>query len=78
MLPPPKRKERAIQMQRRFKPETVTLQDRISEWAVGVRELASNMPPGPDRDELLIKLKQAETAMHLQDWANSPGSRSPK
>jgi hypothetical protein len=31
------------------------------------------MPPGPDRDELLKKLRQAETAMHLDDWANSPG-----
>jgi hypothetical protein len=36
------------------------------------------MQPGPERDELLRKLRQAETAMHLEDWANSPGLQPPK
>ena len=55
-----------------------TLQDRISEWANDVRQQAAAMPPGRDRDELLKKLRQAETAMHLKDWAESPGLQSPK
>jgi hypothetical protein len=66
-----------MQKRRGFKKQ-VTLQDRISEWAVGVREQAATMPPGHDREELLKKLGQAETAMHLQDWANSPGLPIPK
>jgi len=59
---------------RRFKQQT-SLQDRIVEWAIGVREQADAMSPGPERDELLKKLRQAETAMHFEDWANSPGSQ---
>ena len=63
---------------RRFKQQLTTLQDRIAEWATGVRKQAERMRPGPERDELLRKLHQAETAMHLQEWANSPGLQPPK
>ena len=66
-----------MQRRRRFKQQT-TLQDRIAEWATGVREQANEMQPGPERDELLMKLHQAETAMHLEDWANSTGLQAPK
>ncbi len=66
-----------MQHRRRFK-QQVSLQDRIAEWAASVREEANTLPPGPDRDQLLKKLRQAETAMHLEDWANSPGLQQPK
>lgn len=66
-----------MQRRRRFKHQT-TLQDRIAGWAAGVRERANEMQPGPERDELLRKLHQAETAMHLEDWANSTGLQAPK
>lgn len=66
-----------MQRRRRFK-QVTTLQDRIAEWAAGVREQANEMQPGPERDELLMKLRQAETAMHLEDWANSTGFQAPK
>lgn len=66
-----------MKRRRRFK-QQVTLQDRIVEWAIGIREQANQMRPGPQRDELLRKLRQAETAMHLEDWANSPGLQPPK
>jgi hypothetical protein len=36
------------------------------------------MPPGPQRDELLKKVRRAVTAMHLDDWANSAGLQSPE
>ena len=62
---------------RRFKPE-FTLQDRIMEWAKKVRAQAAELPPGPEQDQLLKKVRQAETAMHLEDWANSPGLQPPK
>jgi hypothetical protein len=61
----------------RFKQE-ITLQDRIVEWAKEVRAQAAELPPGPDRDELLKKVRRAETAMHLEDWASSPGLQPPK
>lgn len=65
------------QQRRRFKQE-ISLQDRVVEWANGVRAEAAAMLSGADRDELLKKVRQAETAMHLGDWANSPGLRPPK
>jgi hypothetical protein len=66
-----------MKRRRRFKQQT-SLQDRIADWAAGVREQADGMRPGPERDELIKKLRQAETAMHLEDWANSPGLQPPR
>jgi hypothetical protein len=48
-----------------------TLQDRISAWLNEVRAQADALPPGTDREALLKKVRQAETAMHLNDLANS-------
>lgn len=57
---------------RRFK-QTELLQDRLANWAHGVREESNCLPPGPERDELLQKLRSADTAAHLvEDWAKSP------
>jgi hypothetical protein len=60
-------------MQRRRRVEhQFTLQDRIVAWAKKVREQAAILPPGPDREMLLKKARQAEAAMHLNDWASAP------
>jgi hypothetical protein len=50
----------------------ITLQERIVAWAKAVRKEAAMLPPGPERDMLLKKVKQAETAMHLDNpqWPN--------
>jgi hypothetical protein len=61
-----------MQRRRRFKQQT-SLQDRIAEWAASVRDQINGMSPGAERDELIKKLRQAETAMRLDNWANSPG-----
>ena len=66
-----------MQNRRRFKHQ-ITLQDRIAMWAKEVREQAAELPPGPERDELLKKVRQAEMAMHLEEWANSPELQPPK
>lgn len=60
----------------RFK-QTEPLQDRLAKWAEEVREQAEQLPPGPERDALLRKVKQADTASHLEDWATSPGLQPP-
>jgi hypothetical protein len=65
-----------MQRRRRFKQQT-SLQDRIAEWAAGVRDQISRMNPGPERDELIKKLRQTETAMHLENWPKSPGLQPP-
>ena len=62
---------------RRFK-QQLTLQDRLSAWVKQVQEQASRLPPGPERDALLKKARQADMARHLNDWAKSPGLQPPK
>jgi len=64
-------------MVRRFK-QNLSLRDKLDAWAKEVREQAAKLPPGPERDALLRKAGQAETARHLEDWASSPGLRPPK
>jgi hypothetical protein len=58
--------------------QTESLKDRLTSFAKDVREKASLLPPGRERDDLLKKVSQADTAAHLNDWVNSPGLRSPK
>jgi len=69
-------KERAMVKRRRFK-QPITLQDRIVAWAKEVRAQAAALPPGPEQDMLLKKVRQAEVALKLEDWANSPGLQPP-
>lgn len=55
---------------RRFK-QITTLEYRLAAWVQGFRDQAEKLPPGPNRDALLKKAKQAETASHLDDWVSS-------
>jgi hypothetical protein len=41
------------------------------------RREANALPPGREREMLLRKARQAETAAHLDDWLSSPGLASP-
>lgn len=62
---------------RRFDQST-PLHERLDVWAQDVRDQATKLPLGPERDELLRKARQADTAAHLDDWANSPGLQPPR
>ena len=42
-------------------------------WAEQVREQAAKLPIGPEREALLQKATQAETAFNVDGWASSPG-----
>jgi hypothetical protein len=61
-----------MQKRRRFK-HTASFEERLAAFAQEARERAEKLPPGPERNEALPKARQAETALHLTDWANSPG-----
>jgi hypothetical protein len=65
-----------MQTRRRFK--TASFKDRLAEWAKKFRDQADQLRPGPERDALLKKARRADTAAHLEDWANSPGLQPPK
>jgi hypothetical protein len=62
---------------RRFK-QTASLQARLSAFARDVREQAARLPPGIEREDMLRKARQAHTAAHLDNWANSIGLQPPK
>nr|WP_291619619.1 hypothetical protein [Bradyrhizobium sp.] len=66
-----------MKTRRRFKQDR-PLQDRIEEWAEQLRQQAIQLDPGPERDNLLKKARQADVASHIQDWAHSPGLQPPK
>ena len=62
---------------RRFK-QSQTLEERLSEEAKRLREEAKCLPPGAERDRLLRRARQDETALHMTEWLNSPGLQPPK
>lgn len=62
---------------RRFNRKS-TFTQRLALFAKAAREKASILRPGAERDELLRKARQADTAAHLHKWADSPGLQPPK
>jgi hypothetical protein len=62
-------------LKRRHFKQTTSLKDRLTAFAEEARQKATELPPGPERDEMLKKVRQADTASHLDAWANSPGLR---
>jgi hypothetical protein len=65
-------------MQRRRFKQTSSLDQRLSEQAERLRREAQGTPPGVQREKLIRRALQAETASHMQDWLASPGLHSPK
>ena len=65
-----------MQKRRRFK-QQLTLQYRIAAWSKQVEEQAAALPPGPDRDALLKKARQAEVCNNIEGWLRSPGLQPP-
>jgi hypothetical protein len=68
--------ECAMQRRRRFT-QTESLKDRLAAFAKITRERAEQLS-GPARDALLRKARQADTAAHLDDWANPQAQQPPK
>jgi len=65
-------------MQRRRFKNTLTFPDRLKTFAEELKAKASQLRPGPERDALLRRARQADTAAHIDEWANSPGLQPPK
>jgi hypothetical protein len=61
----------AMQKRRRIK-QQLTLQDRLIAWSKEILAQAAALPPGPERDALVKKARQAELASHVDDWATAP------
>ena len=65
-------------MQRRRFKNTLTFPDRLAKEAERFRQKLRLKPPGQERDELLRKVRQAETAAEIDQWISSPGLQPPK
>lgn len=66
-----------MEKRRRFNQST-SLRDRIATWAQALRLKAATTSDPDERETLNKKVQQVETAMRLEEWANSPGLQRPK
>lgn len=64
------------QQRRRFE-QFDPLDKRLAEQAERLRKEARGIPPGIEREKLIRRAKQAETASHINEWLTSPGLRAP-
>ena len=64
-----------VPMQRIRIKHIVSFEKRLESDTVRLREQARLMAPGKERDALLRKARQIETAAHINEWLSSPGLR---
>ena len=64
-------------MQRRRFKQIDPLEKRLSEEVQRLRKQAQGTPPGIERERLLRRARQAETASQIFQWLRSPGLKAP-
>jgi hypothetical protein len=52
--------------------------ERLLAAAAEARKQASLLPQGIERQKLLRKAREAEAAVHMNEWLSSPGLQPPK
>jgi hypothetical protein len=65
-------------MSRRCIKHESSLDERLAEQARHLRDQAKKLRPGGQRDDLIRKARQAETAASMSAWLSSPGLQPPK
>lgn len=58
--------------------QVTSLKERLTIWAESVRAEAARLTAGPQREALLQRASQADTAAHIDDWVNSTGLQPPR
>jgi hypothetical protein len=56
----------------------LTPEQKWREQAEAFKRAAEKLPYGKEREELLRKASQLETASHINEWVSSPGLSPPK
>ncbi|KJC35996.1 hypothetical protein UP09_33135 [Bradyrhizobium sp. LTSP885] len=64
-------------MQRRRIKQTVSLEDRLAQEAARLKQAARGTPPGIERERMIRRARQAETAAQMSEWLASPSPRAP-
>ena len=54
-----------------------TFEENIAAEKAKLEAQIATLKPGPQREELLKKIRQLETASHMSEWLSSPGFQSP-
>jgi len=54
-----------------------TFEDRIAAEKAKLEAQIVQLRPGPQMDEILKKIRQLETASHMNEWLSSPGLQPP-
>jgi hypothetical protein len=65
-------------IKRNRRKQTVSFDERLQTVARDAREAAQMLPRGHEREMLLRKARQAETAADINGWLTSSGLQSPK
>jgi len=65
-------------MQRRRQSTPHIFKENLATEKARLEAQMAKLKPGPERDALLRKIGQLDTAAHLSDWLSSPGLQSPK
>lgn len=63
---------------RRLFKQTVPLEQRLASFAEHARVAAQGLPAGVERDDLLKRVRRADTAANIGKWINSAGLQPPK
>ena len=67
-----------VMNERRRINHTTSLEVRLAEEAKRLEAAAKKLPPGKNREEMIRKARQTETASHMTEWLTSPGLRPPE
>ncbi|MGJ4889693.1 hypothetical protein [Bradyrhizobium sp. HKCCYLR20261] len=59
-------------MKRNRQKHTISFGDRLQRAAAAARQAAARLPSGPERDLMLKKAMQAETAAHINELLSAP------
>ncbi len=65
-------------MQHRKRSVLHKFEDQIAAEKTRLETQIAELPPGPERDALHRKIRQLETALHINEWASSPELQPPK
>lgn len=54
-----------------------SLDQRLNDEALRLRERAKDTPPGPEHELLMQRIGEAEAAIQMNEWLKRPGAPAP-
>jgi hypothetical protein len=72
------RKHEGCFMQRRKRSVLHSFEDQIAAEKARLEAQVASLPPSPQQDALRKKIRQLDTAAHINEWISSPELRPPK